>query len=467
MPKETVWYEDQEGLLAALRAGNRELPSVPVIPGYTELREISRGGQGVVFNAIQQSTRRNVAIKILQHGAWAAPVQRRRFEREIELIAALDHPNVVRLYDSGVTPTGHPYYVMEFVDGIGLDKLVGSGAWATDGLLDPNSETAAVPAPIDEHFAPLLPLPDALALFAKVCAAVHYAHQRGIIHRDLKPSNVRVDADGEPHVLDFGLAKVAGEAPPDASGLRSRTGEFMGSLPWASPEAIAGDPQLADVRSDVYSLGVLLFQLLTGRFPYPIMGPLRTVLDHIQQTPPHRPSTFRRDLNDELDTIVLKCLAKEPERRYQTAGELGRDIRHYLAGEPIDAKRDSLLYTLRKNLRRYRAAAWAAVLVLMLATTTIGLIFALWLSGRQARAHDAEQIAALRAALQEAEGQLTRQAHWLEIVRQTLQGAAGSGGISFEEALRAELGAAGFLGVERQKPETHTPVQTPGSTTAP
>ena len=151
-----------------------------------------------------------------------------------------------------------------------------------------------------------------LLLFEKICGAVNYAHQRGIIHRDLKPSNIRVDAAGEPHVLDFGLSKVELREPA----ARSRptvtlAGQFMGSLPWASPEQTEGQPGQVDIRTDVYALGVLLYQLLTGRFPYEVAGPFSEVIDRIKHIPPTRPSSVRREVDDELETIVLKTLAKE------------------------------------------------------------------------------------------------------------------------------------------------------------
>jgi serine/threonine protein kinase len=389
MSQATDWFKDDVIVLGTLKQSHQTAKTVPVIPGYDDLHELGRGGQGVVFNALQRSTHRNVAIKVLLDVAWGSETRRRRFEREIELIAALRHPNIVRLYDSGVTDVGYPYYVMEFVDGVGLDKLIGSGVWSFTMSLPPGEDSIPEVPSGGGDFAPVLPLRSALELFAKVCDAVHYAHLHGVIHRDLKPSNIRVDGDGDPHVLDFGLAKAAGGSAIVDCTEMSRTGEFMGSLPWASPEQAEGNPHGTDVRTDVYSLGVLLFQFLTGRFPYPLTGTFREVLDHIQKTPPARPSAYRRDVDDEVETITLKCLAKEPDRRYHTVGELANDIRHYLAGEPIEAKRDSTLYTLKKALRRYRHTARA-----MSACVLLVLLGAVFLSILWLRALEAEQLSA-------------------------------------------------------------------------
>ena len=420
------WFREEVVVLGTLKEVRQAAKAVPVIPGYDDLRELGRGGQGVVFNALQRSTRRNVAIKVLLDGAWASAGRRRRFEREIELIAALHHPNIVRLYDSGMTEGGYPYYVMEFIDGVGLDKLIGGGAWSFSAArVDEPPAESNLTDPVDaDSFEPILPLRSALELFAQVCDAVHYAHQHGVIHRDLKPSNIRVDGDGRPHVLDFGLAKIThssdGRTIPDMS----RTGEFMGSLPWASPEQAEGDPHGTDLRSDVYSLGAMLFQVLTGRFAYPVTGSFREALEHIRTTPPACPSAYRRDVDDELDTITLKCLAKEPERRYQTVGELAADIRRYLAGEPIEAKRDSMMYTLRKGLRRYRNVARAlsvGVLLVLAATVLLSVLWGRALEAEQTAGQERDAAEAARVAADEARAQAQRDAAQARAISAFLQ----------------------------------------------
>ena len=323
-----------------------ERPILPdSIAGYEILHELHRGGQGVVYKAVQLATKRTVALKVLLHGPYASAKQQHRFEREIDLVASLQHPNIVTVFDSGVAHGRH-YFAMEYIHGRTLDAYVSNAQRQIDV---------------------------ALQLFRKICVAVNAAHQRGVIHRDLKPGNILVDADGEPHILDFGLAKAAG------SDLQSGVpvtipGEFMGTLAYASPEQTSGDPRMVDIRTDVYSLGVILFEMLTGTYPYQVVGRMADVLKNIAEADPQKPSTIRRQINDEVETIVLQALAKEKQRRYQSAEALARDVGRYLAGEPLDAKRDSTWYVLRKSLRRYRyVAGVAAAFVLMLAGSTVAL----------------------------------------------------------------------------------------------
>ena len=335
---------------ATLDAGSPDLPQA-AIEGYEVLRELNRGGQGVVYQAIQKSTKREVAIKVMLEGPFASAMTKRRFEREIELVASLHHPNIVAVFDSGVSH-GKYWYAMDYIRGMPLDAFVAAQSMSID---------------------------DILRLFAKVCDAVSYAHQHGVIHRDLKPGNVFVDERGEPRVLDFGLAKIAGtEAVGDSRPmLVSVTGQVVGTLPYMSPEQTRGNPDEIDIRTDVYSLGVLLYELLTGKYPYDVSGQMAETLRNIAETEPLRPSSIRRQINNEVETIVLKALAKEPARRYQSAGNLGADVHHFLAGEPIEAKRDSSFYMLRKSLRRYRVpvAITALVTVLVLAIAIVAVVY--------------------------------------------------------------------------------------------
>lgn len=354
------------GSIAA--ADGPELPPPDTFPGYELVREVHRGGQGAVYQAIQKTTKRRVAIKVMHGGPFQGSAGRARFEREVQVLGQLSHPNIVRIHDSGITAGGSCYYVMDYISGRSLDEVI----------------TESKKGPVDTT----------LRLFARICDAVNSAHLKGVIHRDLKPANIRVNAAGEPIVVDFGLAKTAAPDVAEEAGGRARlmtmTGQFIGSLPWASPEQAEGTPDKIDIRTDVYSLGVILYQMLTGRFPYEVAGNMRDVLDNILLAQPERPSTVRRQINDEVETIVLKCLSKERDRRYQTAGELGRDIARYLAGEPIEAKRDSGWYLLSKTLRRHRAVTgFAATVLVLIVAFAIGVSLAWVREAKERRRADA------------------------------------------------------------------------------
>jgi tetratricopeptide (TPR) repeat protein/tRNA A-37 threonylcarbamoyl transferase component Bud32 len=337
------------------------------LPGYEVIREIHRGGQGVVYQAVQKSTKRRVAIKLMREGPFSDARDLARFEREVRILGALTHPNIVNIHDSG-TAGGRFYFVMDYISGLPLDRYMAAQQRS---------------------------IPETLRLFARICEAVNAAHLRGVIHRDLKPGNIRIDSEGEPHVLDFGLAKLATGEVTDASHpqVMTETGRFVGTPPWASPEQAEGAPHKVDIRTDVYSLGVILFQMLTGTFPYEVVGNRSDVLNNIISATPARPSSFRREIDGDVETIVLKCLAKERERRYQSAGELARDVRHYLAGEPIEARRDSAAYVVGKLVARHRRSAVKAVVILL---AFCAIIY--WAAGasRQRRTMEAHALLAER-----------------------------------------------------------------------
>ncbi len=365
--------------------------TVPTIAGYELREEIHRGGQGVVYRAVQLGTKREVALKVLLEGPFASESTRRRFEREIELAAALRHPNIVTILDSGLS-LGRYYFAMEYIAGERLDRYL------------------ARQRP---------PLRDCLLLFEKICKAVNFAHQRGVIHRDLKPPNILVDAEGEPHVLDFGLAKHVSTRAEGESTVQmlSTSGQILGTVAYMSPEQALGSPDV-DVRSDVYSLGVIFYEALTGQPPYAVTGPLGEVLNRIAHDDAVSPRSITARLygapkiSDELATILLKALEKEPPRRYQTAGELARDLRRLLDGDPIEAKRASGLYMLKKTLRRYRLQAASAGLILAMLIGFLITFAVLFTSERDARQREREQAQELErakarteAALAEAEQQ--------------------------------------------------------------
>lgn len=339
---------------ARMQAQHRSAPAMRgatpggSIPGYRILRELHRGGQGVVYLAIQEGTRRKVAIKVMREGPFSGSTDRVRFEREVQVLAQLNNPNIVAIHDSGAF-AGSYYYVMDYIAGQTLDEYV--------RLHEPS-------------------IRDILKLFVQICGAVNAAHLRGVIHRDLKPSNIRVTPAGTPHVLDFGLAKVSDGASPGETmpTHMTATGQFIGSMPWSSPEQAQGDTARIDVRSDVYSLGVILYQLICGRFPYKIEGLMTEVMQQITSAEPVRPRSISKKIDGEVETIILKPLAKLREHRYQTAGEFARDIERYLAGEPIEAKRDNVRYMVKKLIVRYRVRAAVIGVVLL---SIIGLAAAM------------------------------------------------------------------------------------------
>jgi len=345
---------ERAGLRAATssssgRAGATAMPAdwpVDALPGYEIGPEIHRGGQGVVYRAVQRGTQRDVAIKIMREGRLGGPREKARFEREIQILGQLKHPNIVTIHESGTSVHG-VYFVMDYIDGQTLDAYVAGAK---------------------------LGVRETLSLFAGICRAIHVAHLRGVIHRDLKPANIRVDPAGQPHVLDFGLAKFdeIGETTAGSSIVDTMTGQFIGSLPWASPEQIEGRSGDIDVRTDVYALGMVLFQVLTGRMPYEIGVGMRQIVDSICHAEPPAPSSIRAEIDGDVDAIVLKCLRKEKDQRYQSAGDVAADIERFLVGEPIDARRDSALYVISRQIRRHRvAASFAGLFILVVAAALI------------------------------------------------------------------------------------------------
>lgn len=348
----------------ALAAGR---PPTRVGP-FRVVREIGRGGMGAVYLGERDDDqfRQRVALKLVRGGMGEEHLVR-RFLEERRILAALEHPNVARLVDGGITPDGLPYFAMEYVDG----------------------------EPITEYCdARRVPLEGRLRLFLDVCAAVQYAHRNLIVHRDLKPSNILVTGDGGVKLLDFGIARLVGEeggAGLTGTGLRLMTPEY------ASPEQFLGDP--VTTQSDVYSLGVLLYELLTGRHPYRSTGTPRHLIEQrvLSLDPPSlsaqarrppaagepsgpdpetteelalrrglTPQRLARRLRGDLDTIVLKAIRKEPERRYQSVQELGDDIRRYLTGLPVQARPETPWYRARKFAGRHRTGVVVTVLALLM-----------------------------------------------------------------------------------------------------
>lgn len=315
------------------------------IPGYRFLREVHRGMQGVVYEAVQESTGRCVAVKVRRDGLFGEAGVRDRFVREIEILASLDHPNIVSVIDSGVG-RGRFFYVMSFVRGAALNEFAESARLSVE---------------------------QRLRLFLKIAAAVNAAHLRGVIHRDLKPTNILVDENGEPRLVDFGLARVVAgrvQGAGDESARLTRTGQFVGSLPWTSPEQAAGDASRVDLRTDVYSLGVILFQLISGKLPYEVGTDVAAARLAIEEARIPSVRAFVPGVGKDLDVIIVKALEHEPAARYQSAGELAEDVRRYLEREPVGASPAGRAAMARAFVRRNR------VLMGVLGVALAGLVMA-------------------------------------------------------------------------------------------
>ncbi len=281
---------------------------------YTITRLIGRGGMGCIFEAQQEQPARSVALKVLQPG-FSAPTTLARFRLEPEVLGRLQHPNIAQVYEAGIHEDQRgsvPYFAMELIPG--AQPLI---AFAEEHQLTTRQR---------------------LELFAKVCDAVQHGHQKGIIHRDLKPANILVGQDGEPKVIDFGVARST-DADILITTQQTNVGDLIGTVHYMSPEQCDGDSGDIDTRSDVYSLGVVLFELLTGLAPYKkTTTTVYATICMIKDSPVRRLSEANRRFRGNLDAILLKALEKDPQRRYSSAADLAQDIRRHVAGEPIEAR---------------------------------------------------------------------------------------------------------------------------------
>lgn len=357
------------------------------IPGYEIAHEINRGRQGIVYKAVQRSTRQTVAIKMMRGAVLPDPLDRMRFEREVKILAALEHPHIVAIHDSGVMD-GIAYLVMDYVPGRSLVELIADrrNERRAGGRASGRAPGSSV-RPRD----PRARIRNDLEVFAKICEAVDAAHLRGVIHRDLKPGNIRVDERGEPRVLDFGLAKIA--VDPVEGAATMITGAVVGTPAYASPEQLSGRVERLDIRTDVYSLGVILYEMLTGELPVESSGTVFDIAQRVRTVEPVRPRARCPEIDDDLSTIVMQCLQKEPDRRYRNAGDVARDIHRYLKGEPLDARRDSTWYVLRKTIARHRTTVFA----------TLGVIAALAGLAAYVRSVEIQKAAVERAAFLQAQ----------------------------------------------------------------
>jgi eukaryotic-like serine/threonine-protein kinase len=336
---------------AVLRA---DAPAPQTIGPYRVVTEIGRGGMGVVYLAERGDGeyQKRVAIKLITSGMRHAGLER-RFRRERQILAQLEHPGIARLLDGAATADGQPYFVMEYVEGLPLLAYCEAAQLGVEARL---------------------------GLFVSICDAVSYAHQRLVVHRDLKPGNILITADGQSKLLDFGLARVL-ESDLDLTetGLQAMTPAY------ASPEQIRGEPDT--VASDVYSLGVILYELLAARRPYPGAKTLAQLARAIAEETPVAlseavPPALRKGVRGDLETIAAKALEKDPRRRYATIAEFAEDIRRHLEGRPVKARPATLRYRFGKALRRHRIAIPAAAVALAL---IVGFAGAAWWEARQAQ----------------------------------------------------------------------------------
>ncbi len=320
-------------------AATRLLPAA--IGRYRILRLLGEGGMGTVYEAEQDQPRRLVALKVIKPGL-ATGDRLWRFEQEAQALGRLQHPGIAQIYEASSADTGfgpQPYFAMELIRGLTLQEYAAANSLNTR---------------------------QKLALMVKVCEAVNHAHQRGLIHRDLKPGNILVDETGQPRILDFGVARVTGS--DERATQKTDLGQIVGTLAYMSPEQVLGDPLEMDTRSDVYSLGVILYELLAGGLPYEVnRRPLHVAVQAIREDDAASLSSIDRRFRGDIETIVGKALEKDKTRRYASAADLGADIRRYLEDQPIAARPPSSSYQLRKFARRHKAlvVGVAAVFVVL------------------------------------------------------------------------------------------------------
>jgi tetratricopeptide (TPR) repeat protein len=337
--------------------------------GPCTLRQlIGTGGMGAVYEAVQENPRRTVAIKLMRRGIVSRSALR-RFEFESQILARLRHPGIAQVYGAGThveEDEETPYFIMEYIPGA-----------------EPITEYAARQD---------LSIKDRMALFRMVCDAVQHGHLKGIVHRDLKPANILISSNGQPKVIDFGVARST-DSDLALTTLQTDVGQILGTLQYMSPEQCAADPNDIDTRSDVYALGVVLHELLTGQMPYDVgAAALHEAVRIIREDSPARLSTIDRRLKGDLETITGKALEKERGRRYQSASALADDIGHWLADEPIKARPPSAIDMLIRFARRHTAAAIAisAVFLTLIVTVTITTISAVEASRQREIAQEAQ-----------------------------------------------------------------------------
>ncbi|MCI0364519.1 MAG: protein kinase, partial [Phycisphaerales bacterium] len=406
-------YDGPDGLLdrAALNIGPAvrrasemdQLPPKPCAGGYTLLGVVGQGGMGVVYRARQERTKRIVAVKLIRR-ALLTSAMHRRFEAEATMLARLHHPCIGQIFEADVADFGHgvqPFIAMELIHGRPLIEFASAH--------DLNTKSR-------------------MRLMADVCDAVQHAHHRGVIHRDLKPANILVvekppvdqDAtgsaiDGQPKILDFGVARATDDDVRLTS-MRTSAGQIIGTLAYMSPEQVKAAPDEIDTRSDVYALGIILYELLAGRLPLDVSSrSIPEAARRILEDRPTRLSAISRTFRGDIDTIVSKAIEKDPSQRYQSAAEFAADIRRYLSDEPVVARRASAFYTFKKFASRHKrfVGVTTVVALLLLASAVVSMIFAIQAKIAQGLAEEATGLAERRRLLAESEASNAQRSAYL------------------------------------------------------
>ncbi len=384
-----------QGLRTELARAFQSTEGEPVperIGRYAILGALGGGGMGIVYLAEQENPRRKVALKVVRSGG-TSPAMLRRFEHEASILGHLDHPGIAHIHEAGVADmqtidglsARRPFFAMEYVEGESISEF------ARCRKLGPSER---------------------LTLVAGICDAVHHAHQKGVIHRDLKPGNILVTAEGQSKILDFGVARVT-DADIQTVTMQTEVGQLIGTVPYMSPEQFSGISANVDTRSDIYALGVITYELLTGRLPHDVSRmTIPQAARIITDEEPTSLTSVNKDFRGDIDTIVSKALEKDKDRRYQSASDLAADIRRHLSDEPITARPPTTVYQLRKFARRNKALVGGTMATFM--ALLIGIIGMTVQAATVARQRDAARDAQQLAELRETEAQ--RQASIAEAI---------------------------------------------------
>lgn len=337
---------------------------------YRIIRVLGQGGMGTVYEAEQDSPRRTVALKVIRAGVANARLLR-RFEYEAQILGNLEHPGIATIFEAGTFNKGlglQPFFAMEYIDGEVITEYASQQQLSTRARL---------------------------VLLAQVADAIQHAHQKGIIHRDLKPANILVDKSGQIKILDFGVARAT-DADVHSVTLQTDIGQLVGTLPYMSPEQAAGDPEDLDTRSDVYALGVVAYELLTGHMPYQLeQRMIHEAIRMIREETPRSLSSTDRSLKGDVEIMVGKALEKDKARRYQNASDFSADIHHYLNNEPIVARAPSKVYQLRKLIARNKAVVVGVIAVLLVSVvgSIVSISYAIGESVQRQIAQENEKLA--------------------------------------------------------------------------